>query len=350
VSERNKRIARREARQYFNSPADVNTFLRQMGVEAHFDDLTSPAGAQGPAQFMPATAKSVGVKNVHDPVDAYGGAAKLMRQYLDAYHGDWEKALVAYNAGPGAVGKPLPGETRAYLSSILGGTRPVAGSKPQNGAQRVSSAAGGTLQTVKLGTATSFDQPGYEQAQKRTLLAGFLSQHGNPNSILFKSGLLSTAAPDPADFTKSVLTSRVVEHPLAGGGSSTPGRSSALGRVKLAPGADRAGVATRKNVLRFARKVAGVFGQPLTIGTGTNHSEYTVNGNVSDHWQGNAVDIPASGKRLTKLGQAALVAAGMDPKQARKAKGGIYNVGGHQVIFNTTEGGNHWNHLHISAR
>lgn len=339
-------IAKRQAQRYLGSKRDVDIFLRQMKAEAGFKDLTSPAGAQGYAQFMPGTARAVGLKNPHDPEQAYGAAAKLMREYLDKYHGSWEKALTAYNAGPGAVGKALPGETQRYVSSILGGSRPTASPDRQNGAQRAASAAGGTGQPV---LSSVFDQVGYNQAQKRTLLAGFLSKTGNPNSILFRSGLLSTTPPDPADFTSQALTMRPGSAAAAPRAPAAP-RTTARGKVTFATGADRAGVGTRKPIIQFARKVAGIFGQPLTVGTGTNHSEYTTSGNVSDHWSGNAVDIPATGKKLTRLGQAALIAAGMDPKQARKQKGGLYNVGGHQIIFNTTEGGNHWNHLHISAK
>jgi hypothetical protein len=44
------------------------------------------------------------------------------------------------------------------------------------------------------------------------------------------------------------------------------------------------------------------------------------------------------------------VAAGMSPKQARKAKGGLYNVNGWQIIFSTNEGGDHHDHLHVGWR
>jgi hypothetical protein len=75
---------------------------------------------------------------------------------------------------------------------------------------------------------------------------------------------------------------------------------------------------------------------------------------VSDHWDGWGADIPASGAALTRLGQSALIALGMPEAQARKAKGGIYNLkyGKRrrvQIIFNTNEGGNHYNHLHIGV-
>lgn len=123
----------------------------------------------------------------------------------------------------------------------------------------------------------------------------------------------------------------------------------ALGRAVLAPGADRPGVRTSAAVTRFVQRIAALVGHPLTIGTGTRHSRMTVNGNVSDHWSGHAADIPATGEQLIALGQAALIAAGANPRWARRQRGGLYNVRGHQVIFNTHQGGDHTNHLHVSA-
>jgi hypothetical protein len=133
---------------------------------------------------------------------------------------------------------------------------------------------------------------------------------------------------------------------LADGLAPGPGK---FGKVTLAPNADRPGARTSKAVLQFVARIAGLAGAPLTIGTGTNHSEYTVNGNVSDHWSGHAADIPATGARLIRLGRLALIAAGADPAWAMKQTGGLYNIGGHQIIFNTHIGGDHTNHLHVSA-
>lgn len=119
--------------------------------------------------------------------------------------------------------------------------------------------------------------------------------------------------------------------------------------VVMAPGADRPGMSTKAVVKAFVGKTARIFGAPLTIGTGTNHNRLTTSGNVSDHWSGNAADIPAYGRRLIQIGQAALIAAGYPVWRARLCFGGLYNVGNHQIIFNTHIGGNHTNHCHVSA-
>jgi hypothetical protein len=131
-----------------------------------------------------------------------------------------------------------------------------------------------------------------------------------------------------------------------GAGRVAPGR---VGRVHVSPGADRAGVHTHPVVQRFVSHVAGVFGHPLTIGTGTNHSKFTASGSVSDHWAGNAADVPLVGTPLIHAGRAALIAAGMSPARARRIHGGLFNVGHWQIIFNTNGPGigDHTTHLHV---
>lgn len=121
-------------------------------------------------------------------------------------------------------------------------------------------------------------------------------------------------------------------------------------KVVFAPGADRGGVKTNQKVVDFATAIAQWYGRDLTIGTGTSHSQYVKDTHrESEHWQGNAADIPETGDALTKLGQNALIAAGMDPAEARKQTGGVFNVNGFQILFNTNTGGNHFNHLHIGV-
>jgi soluble lytic murein transglycosylase-like protein len=89
-----QRAARRAARQY-----NLPFFVRQIRQESGFRDVRSPMGAQGPAQLMPATARSLGV-NPHGKRSIWA-AARLMRGYVDKY--GVEGALRAYNAGPGAI-------------------------------------------------------------------------------------------------------------------------------------------------------------------------------------------------------------------------------------------------------
>lgn len=85
-------------------------------------DAVSPAGARGLAQLMPGTARQMGV-DPDDPVANLEGGARYLRVQLDAFSGDLEKALAAYNAGPARVvrsgGIPAIPETRLYVAAIL---------------------------------------------------------------------------------------------------------------------------------------------------------------------------------------------------------------------------------------
>jgi soluble lytic murein transglycosylase-like protein len=82
----------------------------------------STKGAMGLAQLMPGTARDLGV-NPADPYANLVGGARYLRQLLDQFGGNVEKALAAYNAGPGRVrtagGIPAIAETRNYVASIV---------------------------------------------------------------------------------------------------------------------------------------------------------------------------------------------------------------------------------------
>ena len=105
---------------------DVSAALlaAQLMAESNFNpNAVSPAGAQGIAQFMPATAAAYGLRDPFDPVAAIAAQARLMSGLLAQFGGSVELALAAYNAGPGAVSAcdcipPYP-ETQAYVARIL---------------------------------------------------------------------------------------------------------------------------------------------------------------------------------------------------------------------------------------
>ncbi|OON86135.1 hypothetical protein BXO88_08775 [Oribacterium sp. C9] len=83
----------------------------------------SKAGAMGIMQLMPATAKSLGVKDPFDPEQNIMGGAKLLASNLKEFGGDLKLALAAYNAGSGAVkkynGVPPYKETQNYVKKIM---------------------------------------------------------------------------------------------------------------------------------------------------------------------------------------------------------------------------------------
>ena len=87
------------------------------------ENAVSPVGARGLAQLMPGTARDLGV-DPNDPFANLEGGARYLREQLDRFDGDLEKALAAYNAGPGRViragGVPRIRETQLYVAAIMG--------------------------------------------------------------------------------------------------------------------------------------------------------------------------------------------------------------------------------------
>ena len=92
-------------------------------AESDFDPrAVSSAGAQGIAQFMPETARGMGVRDPFDPGQAIPGSARLIASGIREF-GSVPLALAAYNAGGGAVrrygGIPPYAETQAYVARVM---------------------------------------------------------------------------------------------------------------------------------------------------------------------------------------------------------------------------------------
>ena len=97
----------------------------------------SPVGAKGLFQFMPETAKDMGLRTSlpderTDPEKSARAAARYLRTLHDRF-GNWALALAAYNAGQGrvartlaarnattftAIADALPAETRMYVPKV----------------------------------------------------------------------------------------------------------------------------------------------------------------------------------------------------------------------------------------
>src|SRR5271169_190911 len=102
----------------------VSFLTRLIWQESNFQPkVSSFAGAQGVAQFMPATAGSRGLADPFDPEAAIPKAASLLAELRQQF-GNLGLAAAAYNAGPARVAKwlaeggELPLETQNYVSTI----------------------------------------------------------------------------------------------------------------------------------------------------------------------------------------------------------------------------------------
>lgn len=101
-------------------------FARLIWKESRFDaGAVSPVGAQGIAQFMPATAKARGLADPFSIEQAIPASARFLAE-LKAGFGNWGLAAAAYNAGETRVGRWLasggflPLETEDYVLDVLG--------------------------------------------------------------------------------------------------------------------------------------------------------------------------------------------------------------------------------------
>jgi soluble lytic murein transglycosylase-like protein len=118
--------------------AKIEEMLREVSARYHVDpaliravietesnwnsSAVSRKGALGLMQLVPETAQQLGVENAFDPKQNLDGGVRYLRLLLERYNGDLDKALAAYNAGPGAVdragGVPRYSETRAYVQKV----------------------------------------------------------------------------------------------------------------------------------------------------------------------------------------------------------------------------------------
>ncbi|MCH2546980.1 MAG: peptidoglycan DD-metalloendopeptidase family protein [Alphaproteobacteria bacterium] len=132
---------------------------------------TSPVGAQGMFQFMPATAAAYGI-NPWDPEQAARGSARYYKDSADTFDCDLPLMLASYNCGPGCAAQfrdgirtSLPTETQGYITKIqamLGGSAtgcsvggPAGGGVPGAGG----GTGGGDVFGGGPGTCTPFTDP-----------------------------------------------------------------------------------------------------------------------------------------------------------------------------------------------
>jgi soluble lytic murein transglycosylase-like protein len=130
----------------------------QLEAESGFDpSARSPAGAEGIAQFMPATwAGSWNPqreRSTFEPGAAIAAQARFMHILLEQADGDLAAALGAYNAGPSVSPSEWPRETRIYVGRILrrfGGPATLEDAPPPILVAAGATSAGGRLEVRLL--------------------------------------------------------------------------------------------------------------------------------------------------------------------------------------------------------
>tara|TARA_R110000868_G_scaffold80691_2_gene229060 strand:+ start:171 stop:1676 length:1506 start_codon:yes stop_codon:yes gene_type:complete len=199
--------------------------------------LTSPAGAIGIAQVMPGTAPEAAAlagvqfdenRYRNDPeYNATIGRAYFEKQ-VQTFGGDTEKAVAAYNAGPGRVQKAiekggdrwkefLPAETKDYLQSVLGpaGSRVIAQGAPKQPKQQ--------WRTLSP-----------DEAQKMGLPAGTYQQ--SPEGEIKPIGGIGDKAPQSKEaYSQSAMDAFDRAIKTAGGLLTHPGFATGVGMPSINP-------------------------------------------------------------------------------------------------------------------
>jgi hypothetical protein len=162
----------------------ANTTQREAG--------SGVTGTQGDIAVYPSLAE--GVKGTADTLrnGRYGGILAALRA------GDPSAGAAAIGASPWGTGGDLVRRTIAETGPVSPATAimPLRAADARDASRDDRAGTDRHAQPV-------FDQAGYQQAQRKQLLATFLQHNGRGNSILFKSGLLSTAPVDPTQFRGS---------------------------------------------------------------------------------------------------------------------------------------------------
>jgi hypothetical protein len=352
------------------------------GGHFHNDARFNPLNTTEPAPGAGNTGTQGNIKIYRSPRQGIRATVRTLR------NGRYGGILAALEQGhnPQAVARAIGaspwGTSAALISKVIAGTPApahiprAAGGGGRGGAQLLTSSRGaGTDFGPQGSTVALLEALGAQQRPSPAPSAGlapptFSAAPALPQGYQAPpSGGQVSEKPDIAALLKAIATSGQTGESSTettsvsgggGGGHAVGGRG---GKVLVAPGADRAGVSVAPITLKFARAVSGHATVPLRLTTGTNHNRMTVDGNVSDHWDGHAGDfaVPIDSHRGDLIAAAALVTAGVPRERAWQMAraGGLFTLNpssgafkGHriQVIWKTNAGGNHHNHVHLGIR
>jgi murein DD-endopeptidase MepM/ murein hydrolase activator NlpD len=340
------------AERAYGVPWNVVAAINKVETDFGRNLNVSSAGAIGWMQFMPDTWARYGVDGNHDgekdpddPEDAIPSAANYLRASGAAH--DLHAAIPAYNhaewyyeqiiswarrfvlgpmlTGPEAAGiNAADDRTSGTASYPLARRGPIIatpadhrarplGNWQSDNAIDIAVPAGTEVLAVGDGTVerTGGSAPcrgggviGGYNVTLRTADNGYFyahmtrvlvrpSEHVKDGQVLGESGYangvdhlhFAVQHDDPMTLSGETASTPAVAPPCTAGDGGLPGT------VEIAPGANLPARPITPETLAYLATVASIYGKPLIVTTGTNHSEYTVDGNVSDHFDGHAADI-----------------------------------------------------------
>ncbi len=167
------------------------------GTETSFgkDVTRSAAGALGPLQLEPETARSLGVKNPNNLREAAEGAAKYLAQFKSRGVGGM---LSAYNAGPAG------GYQDEYVKKTLANAKTYGSAPAGQALASIPKATASSTGVIRPATtAPVLDQAALAKANQKVETNKFLLKEIGGGADNPLKTVLDTAAPNPAEFMKA---------------------------------------------------------------------------------------------------------------------------------------------------
>lgn len=325
----------------------VNAFLSLIDHESNWrPGARSPAGAIGFTQLMPGTARGLGVDPLK-PLENLRGGARYLKQQLTRF-GSIDLALAAYNAGPGRVEdgswRQIK-ETSRYVSSIMGSL----------GDQHITAATSATepadVTSVGLPPPPKLEE--FDMTSNLMASLNKISMGEDPTESL--TGL------NEANTESEALINQANDQKVAAYKAQVGAiNSQPLPLTEETPSVD---LTSHGGRWAGSQDIASQFAKMgwdagLTTVSEKRDRKSTSTGGVSDHWTGSkdayAYDLSNGSHPTPEMDAAAKrIAAQLGFNWNGKSalvltkKVGDFRV---QVLYRTSTGGNHFNHIHVGVR
>lgn len=283
MDKKHRRIIKRAARKYGISPRTLNAVWGVESGYAKHGRSVSSAGAQGPFQFMPSTARSYGI-NPHNFKQSAYAAAKYLGSSKRAGK-SFGRMLSDYNAGAAGAYQP---DYVAAVRAKLDDWQPVNGAK---GSRR-----------GRLGERTTRVKrtviPGIDRSDdRRALLMDYLEHRGEPDALLSVARGLREAKDTP----RRVKTTRQTTGPQNGPQAPSDGKQGRAEGETVGTLKQLVERASRMNAKHMPYVWGGGHGNPKAVGpwdcSGAISRLFRINPRVSGQFA--SWGKPGKGKHVT---------------------------------------------------